>query len=301
MEVAYKVLPDYSCPESRHDFTQPQLMVSLMIKRYLELSYRQTEDFLASSLDLAALMGLKEKTPDHSTLQKFFKRMDGALLDHLFSAVATKLKPALKESLQWAADSTGYRLTQASHHYLASRWKKREEADHPYQAKEHRKFAKHIFMVDLRWLLLGSQGARQGPWGDMGELVPLIKGRDPWMRVKAIAADPGFDTMKAHRWIRTRLHAKDGVKLANRRGDPQRIHPYRKRIRRYFPWVFYRQRSKAETIPSVIKRRFGNHILARSYEMRRKETLMLGVIYNIYRGIQLGFLSLFPRISWVFS
>jgi hypothetical protein len=133
----------------------------------------------------------------------------------------------------------------------------------------------------------------------MPELIPVIRSRPRWTRVRALAADAGFDSLANHRWVRTRLHARDAIKPGAGRQD--RVHPERRRLRRHFPRLFYRQRAKAETIPSVIKRKFGNAILSRLPILRRKETLLMGSLYDIYRGIQLGLLQVAKILQTFFE
>ena len=58
---------------------------------------------------------------------------------------------------------------------------------------------------------------------------------------------------------------------------------YRKQMRREFDYSLYHQRNKAETIFSVIKRRFGSEIKSYNQSMREKELLYRVLAYNCHR------------------
>jgi hypothetical protein len=111
--------------------------------------------------------------------------------------------------------------------------------------------------------------------------------------------DKGFDSKDNHRYVRSRLKAKDAIKIGS--GRPGKLNPLRKKLRRYFLKAFYRLRVKIEGCISVIKRKFKNHILTRNSRLCLLEALLMGIVYNIHRGIQLGFLFLslllFKRVS----
>jgi hypothetical protein len=50
----------------------------------------------------------------------------------------------------------------------------------------------------------------------------------------------------------------------------------------------YRQRWKAETVMSVVKRRCGEALTAKLDEMQRAQALLRGVVYNVQRLVRLG-------------
>src|SRR6516165_6927783 len=65
--VARQALPGYSCPTSRHDFTQAQLFAVLALKTFLKTDYRGVVAFLDDFPELRADLGLT-KVPHYSTL-----------------------------------------------------------------------------------------------------------------------------------------------------------------------------------------------------------------------------------------
>ena len=67
LTVGRRALPRYSCPRSRHDFTQPQLFALLALKQMLRLDYRGLTVLLAEWGELRRALGLR-KVPHYSTL-----------------------------------------------------------------------------------------------------------------------------------------------------------------------------------------------------------------------------------------
>lgn len=57
----------------------------------------------------------------------------------------------------------------------------------------------------------------------------------------------------------------------------------RKRMKRSFDWDLYHQRSKVETIFSVIKRMLGEYIMSRGIMTQNRETMYRIIAYNCYR------------------
>ena len=71
MRLGQRHLAEYGATRSRHDFTQRQLMTCLILRAYLKTTYRGVLDLLATSPGLRERMGLGEKLPHFTTLQKF--------------------------------------------------------------------------------------------------------------------------------------------------------------------------------------------------------------------------------------
>src|SRR6516164_690743 len=67
LALARQALPGYSCPTSRHDFTQAQLFAVLALKTFLKTDYRGVVAFLDDFPELRADLGLT-KVPHYSTL-----------------------------------------------------------------------------------------------------------------------------------------------------------------------------------------------------------------------------------------
>ena len=95
--------------------------------------------------------------------------------------------------------------------------------------------------------------------------------------------DKGYDAEPIHKMIRNQnvismipVWGKDCM-ISRTKGR------YRKQMRREFDETLYHQRSKAETVFSVIKRRFGSEIKSYDHSMKEKELLYRVLAYNCHR------------------
>lgn len=67
LSCAQEALEPYSCPKSRHDFTQAQLFALLVLKTFFRTDYRGIVELLGDWSDLRTTLGLR-KVPHYSTL-----------------------------------------------------------------------------------------------------------------------------------------------------------------------------------------------------------------------------------------
>ena len=112
-ELTQQALPRYSHLKSPHHFTLPQLAACVLRTFYLDLSYRDMEEWLLASDKICQVLELP-RVPDHSTLSRTYKKlrvvnfaaMKELLLDNL----------AIEEE-GIAADSTGFSPSQTSAYY----------------------------------------------------------------------------------------------------------------------------------------------------------------------------------------
>src|ERR1039458_3887967 len=65
--VGRRTFPRYSCPRSRHDFTQAQLFAVLILRQFLQTDYRGVVTLLAEWSEVRQTLGLR-KVPHYSTL-----------------------------------------------------------------------------------------------------------------------------------------------------------------------------------------------------------------------------------------
>src|SRR5690606_7941172 len=108
-ETAKAVLPSYRHPNSPKTYTQPQLAACLVMMVYLNLSYRDMEEWLLASDKVCTVLGLQQ-VPDHTTLNRTMRRLGmpclRALNGHLLGRLAV-----MEDAI--AVDSTGFSLSQA--------------------------------------------------------------------------------------------------------------------------------------------------------------------------------------------
>src|ERR1041384_3705135 len=73
-ELAKRSVRRYSHPKSPHRFTQPQLVACLLLTFYLDVSYRDMEEWLLATEKVCQVLEL-EHVPDHSTLSRMMKKL----------------------------------------------------------------------------------------------------------------------------------------------------------------------------------------------------------------------------------
>jgi hypothetical protein len=139
--------------------------------------------------------------------------------------------------------------------------------------------------------LLLAQQVRPGPCGDFSDLVPLSTNAAAVRAFGQLLADGGFDSEANHRFCREQLGCDSLIPAHNRRGAVaktfyRRENPVASRKAK----SEYGQRWKAETLMSVLKRKWGESLSARQDAMQRTQGLLRGVVYNLHRLVQLGVL-----------
>jgi hypothetical protein len=114
----------------------------------------------------------------------------------------------------------------------------------------------------------------------VGEKGTVMLRRKPTLKV--LAADAGYDSEDAHRFAREGHHIR--TIILNRVGRPTTKLPtgkYRKLMATRFNKVLYGQRWQVETVNSVIKRRLGSFLRARSYWAQMREIMLRLFTYNV--------------------
>jgi Transposase domain (DUF772) len=164
LRVGQAVLPAYRSKFSKHRFEQPQLLAILCLMRYEDWTFREAEVRLAEHAELRAALGLQH-VPDYTTVYRFLRRLDEAVLEQLLSAVVHRLVPHPDCQATVAVDATGLAPGAISTFFVK-------------RAKDHgegftwRHWLKWTMVVDRQ--LIVAQAARRGPTNDCALLRPLV-------------------------------------------------------------------------------------------------------------------------------
>ncbi len=75
LAAARSALPEYGSKFAKRAYTQHQLFAALAVRQFLKTDYRGLEQHLKDWSDLRAVLGLGERVPDHSTLQRAADRL----------------------------------------------------------------------------------------------------------------------------------------------------------------------------------------------------------------------------------
>jgi len=253
-------------PIGKDRFTQPQLVACVLMLYRLAISYRDMEEWLMASDQVCQVLELAH-IPDHSTLSRMMKRMRQQdwlrLNEELLRRVGV-------EEEEVAGDSTSFRLTQASAYYQTR------------TGRTYTEWEKGAYAVGLKSRLILAMASGAGSRPDFGFLRILKRqvarfGRKVGAeRAWAFLADAGFDSKD--------VTDKDIIPPIRRNG--KLVDPKRKARADLVSAArldgLYGQRWLIETVNSVIKRLFGDSVRSRSRLLRRRETLIKAIVYNIH-------------------
>ena len=287
MATARRVVPPRLSRHADPVYHPASLMAALLLKEHLRLTYRAAEDLLRLSGRLRRLFGLRI-VPDHSTLWWFARRrLDPDLAALALAETVERAAGRLRGPRLVALDSTGMWLSHAS------RWFERRAE----RGRGQRGWLKWALAMWVGPQLLLAQRVRPGPSGDFGDLVPLATAAHAVLPFERLVADAGYDSEANHRFCREDLGV-DSLIPAKKRRSVRVIAttPYRQEMVRRLGEAgdegsrrVYRQRWKAETVTSVVKRRWGEALSARLDDTQRTQALLRGVVYNLNRLVRLDY------------
>jgi hypothetical protein len=108
---------------------------------------------------------------------------------------------------------------------------------------------------------------------------------DPYKPVIILLSnDGGCGSEDDHLFSKRRLHAFSVISARYEHVPIWKTHgKYRKQMKRGCSKLFYNQRNKDETIISVIKRLFGEHITSRLVRTQNRELSFRCIAYNTHR------------------
>jgi len=201
-----------------------------------------------------------KSVPDHSTLVKFHKRINAKILDGFLC------KKEVKTS---AIDSSGFETTHMSYHY-ANVWNRQDR-------RKYRRYLKVSIAIDTDSQYVLAQKIRLGPRNDNIDFESVMKN----VKCRFVVADKGYDSKSNRYFVLRNMRAYPHIPRRKFSGAT-----YEKAgVRLIFDEKVYHQRSKVETVFSVIKRKYGSSVQSKSFETQKKEILIRMIAYNIDRKL----------------
>ena len=282
LKVGHATLPLYAHRFSPRKFTQPQLFACLALKAVFKTDYRGAEIMLNDLPDLQRLLGLT-KVPDHATLhraaQRFFgKRTADRMIDQCVKAMLRR-----RTADRVALDASGFVAQHASRYFVKrSRSTRSALQNKASEFITYRRFPKLAIAVDGATHLILAVHTGRGPSPDITHLEPLLV--DAWKRLtpRAVLADAGYDAEWAHELIRHDIGARSLIPAKiGRPTDAKPTGYYRRLMAERLHLSNYGQRWQVETVFSMIKRRLGETLAARSYHAQRRAMMQKAVMHNI--------------------
>ncbi len=276
MSLGQKHLAPYGSVKSRHDFTQRQLMSCLILKAYLKTSYRGLVDWLQGHGALRKALGLEEKLPHYTALQKFSARKDVlAVAEALIARIG---RAALRQQGRKAAvavDSTGLEPTAASAHYLSRSGRRRS------------KYLKLSLSVVCGSLLPLGLVLDWGPNNDKCQVFELLDksfgAAGPHLPAELLA-DAGYDADWVHGVCREVWGVRSVIKPVVHRRDGTLGGCYRPQMSaRTLQRNGYGRRWHIESFISGLKRFCGSTLNARRDLCQRHEAALRVLAYALHR------------------
>ena len=283
LEVGKEALPAYCHRFSPKVFTQPQLFACLVLKQFFRTDYRGIMGILADTPSLCQTIGLK-KVPHWTTLQKASRRLlRNAPVQKLLDATLARARPRgrrrrrprVKRS---ALDSSGFEAHHVSHYFVKRRAKGRKD----WQITTYKTFPKLAVLVDCSNHLVLAAIAQRGPGPDITHFERIVCQAYPRARMETLLADAGYDA----EWVHCVAREDLGIRtiIPPKIGRPTHKAPtghYRRVMSQRIHLTSYGQRWQVETTVSMIKRRLGSAVNARSYWSQCRALMLKAVTHNI--------------------
>jgi hypothetical protein len=282
-EAAREALPAYRHRFSPKKFTQHQLLACLVLKEFLRVDYRGLAAHLEDAPALRALITL-EVVPHFTTFQKAARRLLAAApARKLFDAVLARAvrQGVRKRRVPLAAvDGTGMESRHVSRYYV----KRRSKTGSATQETTYSKYPKVLLVTDCGSHLVLAAVPGRGPGSDLRQFRPALKDAAGRARIGTLLADADFDG----EWVHEHVRAVYGIRtiIPPERGRPSAKPPTGK-WRRWMKAQFarlkakYGQRWQTETVNSMVKRRLGSALRARTYWSQCREIILRVITHNV--------------------
>jgi len=283
LDVGKEALPEYSHRFSPKVFTQAQLFVCLVLKEFFKTDYRGLADILADTPDLRQVIGLK-KTPHFTTIQKASRRLlRNASVQRLLDATVARARPRSRRKRRprvrrAALDSSGFEAHHVSHYFV----RRRAKGGKRWQTTTYKRFPKLAVLCDCDRHLILWAVAERGPGPDITHFEQALVGATGRVRLQTLYADAGYDAEWVHVVgrdlldVRTLIPAKIG-----RPTDKPPSGDYRRLMSQRLHTSNYGQRWQDETVFSMIKRRLGSAVNARTYWSQCRALMLKALAHNL--------------------
>ena len=296
--IARQTLPEQSHRYSPKKYTQPQLLVCLVLRVFFKTDYRGIVEILNDGPDLCQVFGLKT-VPHFTTLPKASKRlMRFTRARQLLDSTLAVLVPDRHVALA-AMDSTGLEARHISRYFVSQRRSKQFEIR---EIRHCRRWPKLALACDCRNHAILSAITTRGPSVDVNQFCKILQPATEKVRMDCVLADAGYDSEGNHRYARQCHHIETIIPA--KLGRPTTKLPrglYRRQMRTHFDQDRYGQRWQVETAFSMIKRHYGSALRAKHYWSQCREMLLLVLTHNIaiiqrlkelfYRACQVPFFA----------
>jgi hypothetical protein len=283
LAVGTDALSPYSHSCSPRKFTQPQLFVCLVLKEFFKTDYRGIVAILADMPDLRHVIGLNQ-TPHFTTIQKAAPRLlrqtnVQRLLDQTLLHARPRGKRGQRRQVRRSAmDSSGFEAHHTSHYFV----RRRAKCADRWQDTTYKRFPKLGILCDCDSHLILAAVTERGPSPDITHFEAVLCQALRRCRLDTLYADAGYDA----EWVHDMSRQDFGVRtvIPAKIGRPTRKAPqghWRRVMMQRIHLTNYSQRWQNETVFSMIKRRLGSSVNAKTHWPQCRALLLKTVIHNI--------------------
>ena len=261
LELA-KSIPRFFSKFSNKIYCNHQKLTIYILMQKLKLTYRGIISWLRSNEIAKLYIGLY-RIPVHTTLVRFARKMDKII----------HLAININKANTVAVDATGFELESKSYYYRTV-W----NSERKWKIKRYMKLS---IAVDTDKQLIMNYIIRRKKRNDTIDFKNLLVN----LKTNYVIADKGYDSRSNRRFVFNKLKAMQIIPVRNHVNFYGYI-----RGRRKINGDNYHQRSKVETIFSVIKRKYGSVLRARSFVTQKVEIISKLIAYNLDRKLNYIFL-----------
>ena len=276
--IAKDTLAEHSHRYSPRKYTQPQLLVCLVLKVFFKTEYRGIVEILNDWPDLCQVFELRT-VPHFTTLQKASKRlMRFSTAERLLDSTIETIQPDRHVELA-AMDSTGLEAHYISRYFVSRRrCKELDKRENTY----YRRWPKLAVLCDCRTHAILSVITARGPGVDINQFCKILEPATEKVRIDRLLADAGYDSEPNHQYARDVHHIESIMPPTHgRRGLVPFRGKYRRLMQEEFDGEIYGQRWQVETVFSMIKRNQGEALRSKSYWAQNREMMLKVLTHNI--------------------
>jgi hypothetical protein len=272
MRLSQPYLSEYGAKRSRHDFTQRQLMSCLILRAYLNTTYRGVIAALAVSSQLRAQLGLTGKLPHYTTVQKFSERSQVEAIAQKIIVKIGGLVAAKHPEAAAAMDSTGLETGMVSPYFRHR------------SGKACRQWVKVSVIVLCGSLVPLAAVADLGPSNDRIQVPQLLAQAQGGSRPARLYADAGYDAEWIHQHCREKWGVESIIKPNGQRADGRRNGRWRAIMSaEHLKDRDYGKRWSVESFFSGLKRTMGDSLRARKTSQMLAEATLKVLAYALRR------------------
>jgi len=267
-----KGVPEYSSKFSRKDYTLHQHIVLLVLRSRERKTYRDFVEWLDVCDSIKIVLGL-DKVPHYTALQKVADRLPPGLFEEILGYIGRLI---VEDNCVVGVDGTGFSLQHSSRYYC-KRIKRKDK---------HSSYLKTTLAGDMRTQAILSTRLRLKRRHDSIDFKPVLRKANKLANISTVVADKGYDSEENMQFTALELHAKPVISLKNRDKPLDKTKgKLRRELKQDFPLEIYHQRSKIETIISVVKRKYGDTIQSRKHRTKKNECYLKLIAYNCQKAI----------------